>query len=71
MVIDLLDVVLVDMLQTILGEPKVGFGSNYQHFDKWLDMYYLAIEGIICLTWNNKLARNAAIFLFLFKTFLH
>ena len=37
MVIDLLDVVLVDMLQTILGEPKVGFGSNYQHFDKWLD----------------------------------
>ena len=67
MVIDLLDVVLVDMLQTLLGEPKVGFGSNYQHFDKWLDMYYLAIEGVICLTWNNKLARNAAIFLFLFR----
>ena len=49
MALDMLDVVLVDALQGALGEPAVGFGENYQLFDKWLDMYYLSIEAIVCL----------------------
>ena len=66
-VVDALDVVVVEALQSIFGEPRVGFGDYYQAFDKWLDMYYLAIEAIICLTWSNHLARNTAIILFLFR----
>ena len=66
-VVDALDVVVVEALQSIFGEPSVGFGDYYQAFDKWLDMYYLAIEAIICLTWSNHLARNTAIILFLFR----
>jgi hypothetical protein len=38
MALDMLDVVIVDALQTGFGEPAVGFGENYQMFDKWLDM---------------------------------
>ena len=60
MVIDMLDVVLVAALQVALGEDQVGFGEHYQRFDKWLDMYYLTIEAIVCLSWSNNLARNAA-----------
>ena len=32
MVLDMLDVVLVDALQSALGEPQVGFGDYYQRF---------------------------------------
>ena len=69
MVIDMLDVVLVDALQAmpILNEDQVGFGDNYQRFDKWLDMYYLTIEAYITFSWRNKLARNAAVALFIFR----
>ena len=67
MVLDMLDVVLVDALQSALGEPQVGFGDYYQRFDKWLDIYYLAIEGIVCLSWKDSLARNAAVALFLLR----
>ena len=67
MVIDMLDVVLVDALQVALGEDQVGFGEHYQRFDKCLDMYYLTIEAIVCLSWSNNLARNAAIGLFLIR----
>ena len=44
MALDMLDVVIVDALQAALGEPAVGFGENYQMFDKWLDMYYLLMQ---------------------------
>ncbi len=67
MVIDMLDVVLVDAIQVILGEPQIGFGDNYQRFDKWLDVYYLTFEAIVCLSWSNHMARNAAVVLFLFR----
>ena len=67
MIIDMLDVVLVDVLQALLGEPQVGFGDYYQRFDKWLDLYYLSFEAIVCLSWSNHLARNAAVALFLFR----
>ena len=69
MVIDMLDVVLVDALQAIplFNEDQEGFGDNYQRFDKWLDMYYLTIEAYITFSWRNKLARNAAIALFIFR----
>jgi hypothetical protein len=69
MVIDMLDVVLVDALQAmpLFNEDQEGFGDNYQRFDKWLDMYYLTIEAYITFSWRNKLARNAAIALFIFR----
>ena len=67
MALDLLDVVIVDALQVALGEPQVGFGENYQMFDKWLDMYYLSIEAVVCLGWPNRLAKVAAIALFVFR----
>ena len=69
MVIDMLDVVLVDALQAmpLFNEDQEGFGDNYQRFDKWLDMYYLTIEAYITFSWRNKLARNTAIGLFIFR----
>jgi hypothetical protein len=67
MALDLLDVVIVDALQAALGEAPVGFGENYQMFDKWLDMYYLSIEAVVCLGWPNRLAKVAAIALFVFR----
>ena len=67
MILDMLDVVLVYALQAALGESQVGFGDYYQRFDKWLDIYYLAIEAIVCLGWKDSLARNTAITLFLFR----
>jgi hypothetical protein len=67
MALDMLDVVIVDALQAALGEPKVGFGDNYQLFDKWLDMYYLSIEALVCLSWPNRLAKVTGISLFLFR----
>ena len=36
-VVDALDVVVVEALQSLFGEPRVGFGDYYQAFDKWLD----------------------------------
>jgi len=67
MALDMLDVVIADVLQAALGEPPVGFGENYQMFDKWLDMYYLSIEAVVCLGWPNRLAKVAGISLFLFR----
>ncbi len=67
MALDLLDVVIVDALQAALGEAPVGFGENYQMFDKWLDMYYLSIEAVVCLGWPNRLAKVAAIALFVIR----
>ena len=66
MLLDGIDVILVDLLATLLGEPG-GFGEGYQRFDKWLDMYYLTIEVIVSLSWSNGLARNTSVALFLFR----
>jgi len=66
MVLDGFDVVLVDILANIFQETP-GFGTHYQLFDKWLDMYYLTFEFIVSLWWTSKLARNTSIFLFVFR----
>ena len=63
----MLDVVLVDALQVILGEQRTGFGTYYQRFDKWLDIYYLSFEAYVCLSWPNRMVRNTAITLFMFR----
>jgi hypothetical protein len=67
MALGMLDVVVVDALQAGFGETAVGFGENYQMFDKWLDMYYLSIEAVVCLGWPNRLAKVAGISLFLLR----
>ena len=66
MLMDAIDVVLVDVLATAFNEPG-GFGDRYQLVDKWLDMYYLAFELYVSLSWSNVLARNTSIFLFVFR----
>jgi hypothetical protein len=66
MALDGLDVVLVDLLAKTMGEP-LGFSDYYQTFDKWLDMYYLTIEGYVALSWSNALSRKTAIALYVFR----
>jgi len=60
-VVDTLDVVLIDAMG--LG----GFQGNYHQFDKLLDIYYLTIELIVALRWNNPYARNPAVVLFVYR----
>jgi hypothetical protein len=64
--VDALDVVLMDSIGVLLGETK-GFGTHYQFFDKWLDMYYLTFAVIISFSWKNTLARNTSIILFVYR----
>lgn len=66
MLVDAVDVVIVDILATAFGET-VGFGDQYQLFDKWMDMYYLTFELYVSLSWSNLMARNTSIFLFVFR----
>ena len=64
--VDAIDVVLIDFLAPRFGETP-GFGNGYQFFDKWLDMYYLSFAFIVSLSWQNKLARNTSIALFVWR----
>jgi len=64
--VDTLDVVFVDSLSLLFGETS-GFGTNYQFFDKWLDIYYLAFALSVSLRWKSKLARNTSIVLFAYR----
>lgn len=57
---DNLDVVILDALHVS------NFGP-YNQTDKILDLYYLAIECVVSLRWQNKLARNTSIFLFIYR----
>lgn len=59
--LDALDVVILDIIDT-------GGFSNYHSSDKYLDMYYLSIEFYVSLFWKNTLARNASIFLFIYRS---
>ena len=59
-VADNLDVVILDFLHV------ANFGP-YNQVDKILDLYYLGIECLISLKWQNKLARNTSVFLFLYR----
>jgi hypothetical protein len=63
LVVDAVDVVLVDGLATLLGEPA-EFGPFYAQIDKWLDLYYLSLELVVVWGWPEPLVRRAAIVLF-------
>jgi hypothetical protein len=66
MVLDMLDVVLVDAIAGVLGQPG-EFGPFYAQIDKWLDMYYLSLELIVVTRWPEPLLRGAAILLFVWR----
>lgn len=66
MVIDALDVVLVDAIAGVLGQPG-EFGPFYSQIDKWLDLYYLGLELIVVRRWPESLPRDAAILLFVWR----
>ncbi len=61
MVIDGLDVVLIELIG--LG----GFGGHYHTLDKLLDTYYLSIEFIVALSWDNAWAKWPAVALFIYR----
>ena len=58
MLLDGADVIITDALD--LG----GFGSHYAELDKVLDSYYLALELLVALGWQNAWARLPAVLLF-------
>ncbi len=66
MLLDGADVILVDIIATLLGEEG-GFGDTYQVTDKSLDLYYLAFEFMVSLRWELQLARYASIALFIYR----
>jgi len=66
LVIDAFDVVLVDALAQLLGEPA-EFGPAYAQIDKWLDTYYLGLEVIVVQRWPQPMLRSAATLLFVWR----
>ena len=66
MLLDGADVILVDLIAQSTGEQG-GFSTYYQYFDKTTDLYYLAIEAYVSLSWQNRLCRNTSVFLFVFR----
>ena len=66
MVLDGVDVILVDVISGFTGEEG-GFGTYYQTFDKTTDLYYLAIEAYVSLSWRDALARKTSVGLFVFR----
>ena len=67
MLLDGADVILVDILNSFLGE-SIGYQFDYHSLDKWLDFYYLSFEFIVSLKWINRFARNTSVALFVFRT---
>ena len=61
MLVDALDVVLIEVID--LG----GFGDSYHTTDKLLDSWYLAIEFLVALHWENAWARWPAVLLFPYR----
>jgi hypothetical protein len=66
LVVDAVDVVLVDGLASLFGEP-LEFGPLYAQIDKWLDTYYLAIEAAVAYRWAERTLRTTAIALFAWR----
>jgi hypothetical protein len=66
MFVDAIDVVLVDAIAAVLGQPG-EFGPFYAQIDKWLDTYYLGLELIVALRWPETLPRNAGVLLFVWR----
>jgi hypothetical protein len=63
LVIDAVDVVLVDLIAGFLGQPP-EFGPIYAQLDKWLDLYYLALELVVARRWTEMVPRRTASVLF-------
>ena len=63
LVLDAVDVVLVDAIAGVLGQPG-EFGPFYAQIDKWLDLYYLFLELLIVRKWPELLPRRMATALF-------
>jgi hypothetical protein len=66
MLVDAVDVVLVDAIASVLGQPG-EFGPFYAQIDKWLDTYYLALELVVVTRWPHDAPRTAAILLFVWR----
>ena len=66
MLIDAIDVVLVDAIASVLGEPG-EFGPFYAQIDKWLDLWYLSLELVVVRRWTEPLVRRASTALFVWR----
>ena len=66
LVVDAVDVVLVDAIAGLLGQPP-EFGPIYAQLDKWLDLYYLALEVVVARRWVEKVPRRTAYVLFAWR----
>jgi hypothetical protein len=66
MVLDAVDVILVDALASVLGQPG-EFGPFYAQIDKWLDLWYLSLELVVARRWDEALVRRAATGLFAWR----
>lgn len=60
MAADALDVITITFLNR-------GEFSSYHTTDKYLDMYYLTIEGYVSLSWKNTLAKRTSVVLFVWR----
>jgi hypothetical protein len=63
---DAIDVVLVDAIAGLLGQPP-EFGPIYAQLDKWLDLYYLALEVVVARRWVEMVPRRTAYALFAWR----
>ena len=66
LVLDALDVVLVDALAGLLGEPP-EFGPHYAQIDKWLDTWYLTLELVVSRRWAEPIPRGTAALLYVWR----
>ena len=66
LVLDAVDVILVDALAGLLGEPP-EFGPLYPQIDKWLDTYYLTLELVVTRRWTEPIPRGAAAVLYVWR----
>lgn len=52
----------------LLGYDHLRFSPDLYHpFDKVMDTYYLSLEFLVALRWQNQLARRTAIVLFIWR----
>jgi len=66
MLLDAVDVILVDAIASVLGQPG-EFGPPYAQIDKWLDLWYLSLELVVTRRWAEALVRRAAAGLFAWR----
>jgi hypothetical protein len=66
MALDAADVILVDAIASVLGQPG-EFGPFYAQIDKWLDLWYLSLELVVTRRWPEALVRRAAAGLFAWR----